>query len=558
MSDTKATVVEREVMEFDVVVVGAGPAGLSFAIRLKQLLPNKTVCVIEKAASIGAHSLSGAVLEPGPLDELLPTWRATYPGMKIPAKEDDIRFLTRTESWRLPRWLSKLPNFLIKNSPLNNHGNFIISLGQLTPWLAQQAEGLGVDVFAGYAAAAPLYDQTHDQTHDQNGQVIGVRIGDMGLEKDGAPGANFTAGIEIRAALTVLAEGSRGSVTKQLIKQFKLDASRDAPTFGLGFKELWQLPPGRAHPGKIEHSFGWPVDASTYGGSFLYHLDQDRVYVGYVVGLNYRDPRFKPFEAFQQFKHHPHVKALLDGGEIVAAGARTICAGGWQSLPKMEMPGAMLIGCAAGTLNVPKVKGIHQAIRCGMLAAEHFAATGASVGFDAKWRASPGGQELYAVRNFKPAFKHGPFFALLTAAVDALFGGKTPWTLRNTADHTATAKLSEFESPNRDWVDRSLPPRDRVSSVFFANNSHDETQPVHLKVADTSICITQCAEEYGNPCQHFCPAHVYEMVEAEAAKRLQINAANCVHCKACDIKDPYAIITWTTPEGGSGPNYQNL
>jgi electron-transferring-flavoprotein dehydrogenase len=550
MSDTGAAAIEREVMEYDVVIVGAGPAGLSFAIRLKQLQPNKTVCVIEKAANIGAHSLSGAVLEPGPLDRLLPNWRAEYSGMKVPATDDDVRYLTRSNSWRLPRWLSKLPQFLIKNTPLNNHGNLIISLGQLTPWLAQQAETLGVDVFAGYAAAAPLYDQ--------QGNVTGVQIGDMGLEKNGAPGPNFTAGIEIRAALTVLAEGSRGSVTKQLIEQFKLDANRDAPTFGLGFKELWQLPVGRVRPGKVEHSFGWPVDSTTYGGSFLYHLDQDRVYVGYVVGLNYRDPRFKPFEAFQQFKHHPHVKALLEGGEIIAAGARTICAGGWQSLPRMDMPGAVLIGCAAGTLNVPKVKGIHQAIRCGVLAAEHFSSTNSSKGFDAKWRASPGGLELYAVRNFKPAFKHGPFFALVTAAIDALFGGKTPWTLHNTADHAATAKLSEYDSPNRGWAERTLPPRDRVSSVFFANNSHDEAQPVHLKVADTSICTTRCTEEYGNPCEHFCPANVYEMVASEGTKRLQINAANCVHCKACDVKDPYAIITWTTPEGGSGPNYQNL
>jgi electron-transferring-flavoprotein dehydrogenase len=381
----------------------------------------------------------------------------------------------------------------------------------------------------------------------------------MGIEKSGEHGPNFAPGPEVRARITVLAEGCRGSITKQLIQRFALDADCDPQTYGLGFKELWQLPPGRVEPGLIQHSIGWPLDSRTYGGSFLYHLDNDRVYIGYVVGLDYEDPRLQPFEAFQQFKHHPSIKALLEGGEILAAGARTISAGGWQSMPKLEMPGALLIGDAGGTLNVPKIKGIHQAIRSGMLAATHIAEHDGVAGFDARWRASPGGQELKKVRNIKPGFKRGLWFALLNGALETALGGRTPWTLRNTAAYAATKKLDEYDSPDRNWVERNLPPRDRLASVFFANNSHEENQPVHLKVRDTSVCATTCATEYGNPCQNFCPANVYEMVDDGAGgKRLQINAANCVHCKACDIKDPYQIIDWTTPEGGSGPIYQSL
>ncbi len=535
---------DREVMEYDCVVVGAGPAGLAFAIRLKQLSPEKNICVLEKGSAVGAHSLSGAVLEPGALDALLPEWRSEYTGMKVAATEDDVRLMTRKGS-------IKLPNFAVNLSPMNNHGNFIVSLGQLTPWLAQKAEALGVEIFAGFAAAEALFNE--------DGSVIGVRIGDMGLDKDGSPGDNYTPGVEIHAAMTVLAEGSRGSVTKQLIKKFDLAAGKSPPTFGLGFKELWQLPPGRVTPGRIQHAFGWPLDAKTYGGSFLYHLDNDRVYVGYVVGLNYQDPRLKPFEVFQQFKHHPSVKPLLAGGEVLSAGARTIAAGGWQSLPKIEMPGALIIGDAGGTLNVFKIKGIHQAIRSGALAAEQVAETGASTGFDARWRASEGGRELYQVRNFKPAFKRGLYFAMANAGLETLLKGRTPWTLKNRADWSELKRLDEYQSPDRGWVERTLQPRDRVSSVFFAGNAHDESQPVHLKVADTSICAERCTKEFGNPCESFCPAGVYEMVDdGSGGRRLQINAANCVHCKACDIKDPYEIITWTPPEGGSGPNYQNL
>jgi electron-transferring-flavoprotein dehydrogenase len=545
--------IERDRLEYDVVVVGAGPAGLACAIRLKQLKPAINVCVLEKASAVGAHALSGAVLEPGPLEQLLPEWSREYTGMKVPATEDDFRVFTKRSSFRpVPGWLvGLLPHSLTYSTPFNNHGNYIISLGQLTPWLASKAEALGVEVFPGFAAAAPICDEA--------GSVKGVRIGDMGLDRDGKPGANFTPGVEIHAPVTVLAEGARGSISKQLIARFDLARGHCPQTFALGYKELWQLPPGRVHPGRIEHGLGWPADRRTYAGSFLYHLDNDRVYVGYIVGLDYQDPRLAPFEAFQQYKNHPQVKPLLEGGEIVSAGARTIAAGGWQSTPTLEMPGAILVGDAGGTLNFAKIKGVHQAIRSGALAGEHIAETGGGAGFDARWRASQGGRELQRVRNFKPAFKRGLWTGLANAAWEMLTCGRSPWTLKNQADWSRLLRLDEFDSPDRGWVERTLPPRDRVSFVFFAGNVHEESQPVHLKVADTHICVERCTREFGNPCERFCPAGVYEMVaDGSGGRRLQINAANCVHCKACDIKDPYEIITWTTPEGGSGPNYQSL
>ena len=530
---------DRDVMEYDVVIVGAGPAGLATAIRLKQLKPDLGVCVLEKASAIGAHMLSGCVMEPAALDALLPEWRSSPPAICVPAKRDEFWYLTRKSGFRLP------------NPPqMNNHGNFILSLGLLVPWMSQRAEALGVDVFPGFSAAEALIE---------SGRVAGVRLGDMGLDKEGKPGPNYAPGADIRAGTTILAEGCRGSVTKKVVAKLELDAGREPQTYGLGFKELWQLPAGRAEPGLIQHSVGWPVDSHTYGGSFLYHLDQDRLYVGYVVGLDYADPRFAPFEAFQQFKNHPRVHRLLEGGELLSYGARTIAAGGWQSLPRMEAPGLLLIGDAAGTLNVPKIKGVHQAIRCGALAAEHLAESGKTEGFDARWRDSEGGRELKRVRNIKPGFHRGLWFGIANAAFETALGGRSPWTLAHTENHLALHRLGDGQAPRRNWGERDLPPRDRVSAVFHAGNVHDENQPVHLKVSDTTICATSCVTEFGNPCERFCPAGVYEMVDdGKGGKKLQINAANCVHCKACDIKDPYGIITWTTPEGGSGPNYQNL
>ena len=536
--------IQRDVMEYDVLVVGSGPAGLAAAIRLKQLDPARTVCVLEKAAAVGGHALSGAVMEPGPLDALWPEWRAQQPAICVPVQHDEFRLLTPRRS--LPLWVPP---------QLRNHGNVIVSLSQLAPLMAAQAEALGVDVLPGFAAAAPLYGA--------DGHVAGVRVGDMGREHDGNPGPDFTPGPEIRATITLVAEGCRGSLAKLLIRQFALSEGRSPQTFALGLKELWQLPKGRGRPGLVQHSLGWPLDPATYGGSFIYHLDGDLAYVGYVAGLDYQDPRFSPFEAFQQFKHHPSVHGLLEGAQLQAAGARTIAAGGWQSMPRLDMPGAMLIGDAAGTLNFAKIKGIHQAIRCGSLAAEHLVATGSSAGFDARWRESAGGAELKRVRNIKPGFRRGLWWGLANAALETVTGGALPWTLSN-HDNSELQRLDEYATPDRQWVARDqfkppLPPRDRLASVFFAQTAHDEKQPSHLRVADADLCGTRCAAEYGNPCTRFCPAGVYEMVDDGAGgRRLQVNAANCVHCKACDIKDPYSVITWTTPEGGSGPNYSNL
>jgi len=530
---------EREIMDYDVIVVGAGPAGLACAIRLKQRQPERAVAVIEKGSEVGAHILSGAVIEPRALDDLLPGWRDTPPPVCIPVTRDEIWLLSRNGRMRLPTPPQQ-----------KNHGNFIVSLGALCAWLAQQAEALEIDVFPGYAASGIRYTD--------DGRVGGVIIGDMGVGRDGEPKDTFMQGIEIHAPVTVFAEGARGHLAKQLIKRFELDRDSDPQTYGIGMKELWRVQPGKSQPGLVQHTAGWPLDSHIYGGSFIYHLDKDRIAIGFVCGLDYQDPEFTPFEAFQQMKHHPMVRELLDGGEILSSGARAIAEGGYQSLPTTEMPGALLVGDAAGTLNVPKIKGVHQALKSGMLAADHLADSGAAEGFDARLRASEVVRELYRVRNIRPAFYKGFWRGFLRAAIETVTAGRLPWTLPVHADDAALRKRDGYTAPERHWRDRDLPPRDRLASVYFAATEHDEDQPVHLQILEPDVCTTRCVTEYNNPCTRFCPAQVYEMVEEDGRKALQINAANCVHCKTCDIKDPYQIINWVTPEGGSGPNYQNM
>nr|MBF0685496.1 electron transfer flavoprotein-ubiquinone oxidoreductase [Pseudomonas sp.] len=550
---------EREYMEFDVVIVGAGPAGLSAACRLKQKAADAgqeiSVCVVEKGSEVGAHILSGAVFEPRALNELFPNWKELEAPLNTPVKRDDIYLLKNAEA------ASKLPNAFVPKT-MHNEGNYIISLGNLCRWLAQQAENLGVEIYPGFSAQEALIDE--------DGTVKGILTGDLGVDREGNPKEGmYTPGMELRAKYTLFAEGCRGHIGKQLISRFQLNANVDPQHYGIGIKELWDIDPAKHEQGLVVHTAGWPLDDENTGGSFLYHLENNQVVVGLIVDLSYSNPHLSPFDEFQRYKHHPVIKQYLEGGKRVSYGARAIAKGGLNSLPKMVFKGGALIGCDAGTLNFAKIKGSHTAMKSGMLAAETVADAllAGNVGgdeltaYEESFKNSWLYDELYKSRNFGAAIhKWGAVKGGAFNFIDQnIFGGKIPFTLHDTKPDHACLKLAD-EAKKIDYPkpDGKLS-FDKLSSVFLSNTNHEEEQPVHLKLTDPSIPIDKNLPMYDEPAQRYCPAGVYEVVaNDDGSKRFQINAQNCVHCKTCDIKDPAQNITWVAPEGAGGPNYPNM
>ncbi len=546
---------QRESMEFDVLIVGGGPAGLAAAIRLKQLAVAKSldlsVCLIEKAAEIGAHTLSGAVMDTRALTELIPDWKEQGAPLKTEVTEDRVLFLSESGARAMPNAL--LPDCFV------NHGSYIVRLGNVVKWLGEQAEALGVEVYPGFAGAELLFDE--------QGRVKGVATGDMGLTREGEQGPNYQPGMELHARYTLFAEGCRGHLGKQLEAHFDLRREADPQTYGIGIKELWEVPAGQHQPGLVVHTAGWPMDNATYGGGFVYHLEDNLVAVGYVVGLGYTNPYLAPFEEFQRYKTHPEIRRFLEGGKRLSYGARAIAAGGLQSLPKLTFAGGALIGDDAGFLNAARIKGSHAAIKSGMLAADAAFEALADERADADLAAYPQAfrqswlhEELHKTRNFKPYMKKGLYLgSLLFGAEQMLFKGKVPWTLRNSADHTALRPAAECRPIDYPKPDGKLS-FDRLSSVFLSNTNHEESQPCHLQLKDGTVPIAINLATYDAPEQRYCPAGVYEIVrEAEGSSpRLQINAQNCVHCKTCDIKDPTQNINWVVPQGGEGPIYQGM
>jgi electron-transferring-flavoprotein dehydrogenase len=546
---------ERESMEFDVVIVGAGPAGLSAAIRLKQINPDLTVVVLEKGAEVGAHILSGAVVDPIGIDKLLPSWREddSHP-FKTEVTADHFLLLGPAGSIRLPN---------IMMPPLmNNHGNYIVSLGNVCRWLATKAEELGVEIYPGFAATEVLYDE--------NGAVRGVATGDMGIGRDGEPGGAYARGMELLGKYTLIGEGVRGSLAKQLIAKFKLDEGREPQKFGIGIKELWQVKPEHHKPGLVQHSFGWPLDGKTGGGSFLYHLEDNQVAVGFVMHLNYKNPWLYPFEEFQRFKTHPSIRGVFEGGKRISYGARAITEGGYQSVPKLSFPGGALIGCSAGFVNVPRIKGSHNAVLSGILAADKLAAAIAAgrandepVEIENEWRSTPIGKDLKRVRNVKPLWsKLGTFIGIGLGGLDMWTNQLFGFSFFGTLKHGKTDAQSLEPAANHKKIDYPKPDGvltfDRLSSVYLSNTNHEEDQPIHLQVKNADLQFKSELGVYGGPSNRYCPAGVYEWVEKDGNQVFVINAQNCVHCKTCDIKDPNQNINWVPPQGGEGPVYPNM